>query len=118
MQTDSFFDQKRAREVDFALVRTGTWTREAVSNARRPAFDGITIGLHWATVLFVLAQFASAWLHTLAEVRQSDFTPVLLQIHRSAGVTIWVVTALRLAADQRKPAAVPDAHDQAASRHG
>jgi cytochrome b561 len=45
----------------------------------------------------VLAQFASAWLHTLAEVRQSDFTPVLLQIHRSIGVTIWVVTAPRLA---------------------
>jgi len=62
-----------------------------------PPFDGLTIGLHWATVLFVLAQFASAWLHTLAEVRQSDFTPVLLQIHRSIGVTIWVVTALRLA---------------------
>jgi cytochrome b561 len=45
----------------------------------------------------VLAQFASAWLHTLAEVRQSDFAPVLLQIQRSIGVTIWVVTALRLA---------------------
>jgi cytochrome b561 len=41
--------------------------------------------------------FASAWLHALAEVRQSDFTAVLLQIHRSFGVTIWVVTAFRLA---------------------
>jgi hypothetical protein len=69
----------------------------APTSAQRPTFDGLTIGLHWATVLFVLAQFASAWLHTLAEVRQSDFTPVLLQIHRSIGVTIWVVTALRLA---------------------
>ena len=118
MQRDSFLEQQRACEVDVAPLRRGTWPREAPTNLRRPAFDGLTIGLHWATVLFVLAQFASAWLHTLAEVRQSDFTPVLLQIHRSAGVTIWVVTALRLAADQRKPAAVPDAHDQAASRHG
>src|SRR5258708_30928273 len=97
MQTVSFFEQKCAREVDVAPLRTGTWTREAAPNARRPAFDGLTIGLHWATVLLVLAQFASAWLHTLAEVRQSDLAPVLLQVHRSIGVTIWVVTVLRLA---------------------
>jgi cytochrome b561 len=97
MRTDSFFGRQRAREVDVAPSCSGTSTRDAPTSARRPAFDGLTIGLHWATVLFVLAQFASAWLHTLAEVRQSDFTPVLLQIHRSIGVTIWVVTALRLA---------------------
>jgi cytochrome b561 len=97
MRTDSFFDQQRAREVDVAPLRSGTSTREAPTSARRPVFDGLTIGLHRATVLFVLAQFESAGLHTLAEVRQSDFTPVLLQIHRSIGVTIWVVTALRLA---------------------
>ena len=93
MRTDSFFDQRRARSP----LRSGTSPRDAPTSAQRPTFDGLTIGLHWATVLFVLAQFASAWLHTLAEVRQSDFTPVLLQIHRSIGVTIWVVTALRLA---------------------
>jgi len=74
MRTDPFFDQHRAREVDVGPLRSGTWTREAPTNARRPAFDGLTIGLlHWATVLFVLAQFESAWLHTLAEARQSDF---------------------------------------------
>jgi cytochrome b561 len=78
-------------------LRSGAWTRETPIIARRPSFDGLTIRLHWATVLLVLALFASAWLHALAEVRQSDFTPVLLQIHRSFGVTIWVVTALRLA---------------------
>ena len=72
-------------------------SQAAPINARRPDFDGLTIGLHWATVLLVLAQFASAWLHALAEVRESDLTPALLQIHRSFGVTIWVVTALRLA---------------------
>jgi cytochrome b561 len=64
---------------------------------RRPSFDGLTIGLHWGTVLLVLALFTSAWLHALAEARQSGFTPVLLQIHRSVGLTIWIVTALRLA---------------------
>ena len=69
-----FFDEQRAREVDVAPLRSGTSTREAPTSARRPVFDGPTIGLHLATVLFVLAQFESAWLHTLAEVRQSDFT--------------------------------------------
>jgi cytochrome b561 len=78
MQTLFLLDQQGARE-------------------RRPSFDGLTIGLHWGAVLLVLALFASAWLHALAEARQSDFTPVLLQIHRSAGVTIWIVTAFRLA---------------------
>ena len=97
MRMDSFFNQQRAREADVASLRSGISTREAPTSARRPAFDGLTIGLHWATVLFVLAQFASAWLHTFAEVRQSDFTPVLLQIHRSIGVAIWVITAFRLA---------------------
>jgi cytochrome b561 len=47
-------------------------------------------------VLLVLTLFASAWLHALAEARQSDLAPALLQIHRSFGVTVWVMTALRL----------------------
>jgi cytochrome b561 len=92
MQTDSLLNQPRAREVDLASLRSGTWTRQAPINARRPPFDRLTIGLHWGTVLLVLVLFASAWL-----TRQSHSTPILLQIHRSSGVTIWVVTALRLA---------------------
>ena len=92
MQTDSLLNQPRAREVDLASLRSGTWTRQAPIKARRPPFDRLTIGLHWGTILLVLVLFASAWL-----TRQSHFTPILLQIHRSSGVTIWVVTALRLA---------------------
>jgi superoxide oxidase len=97
MRKESLHNQQSARGVDFAPLRRRGWTHETPINARRPSFDGLTIGLHWATVLLVLALFASAWLHALAEARESDFTPVLLQIHRSFGVTIWVVTALRLA---------------------
>src|SRR6516162_3668981 len=97
MQTDSLLNQTSAGEMDLAPLRYVAWTREASINARRPPFDGLTISLHWGTVLLVLILFSSAWLHALAETRQSDFTPVLLQVHRSAGVTIWVVTALRLA---------------------
>ena len=96
-QTDSLLNQQNAPETQLAPVRYRPWTHEPRIKARRPSFDGATIGLHWATVLLVLALFASAWLHALAEVRHSDFTPVLLQIHRSFGVTIWVVTVFRLA---------------------
>ena len=97
MQTHSLLNQASAGEMDLAPLRYVAWTREAPINARRPPFDALTISLHWGTVLLVLILFSSAWLHALAETRQSDFTPVLLQVHRSSGVTIWVVTALRLA---------------------
>jgi cytochrome b561 len=97
MQTDFLLNQQIVREVALTPLRDRAWSREAPTGARRPSFDSLTIGFHWATVFLVLAMFASAWLHALAEARQSDFTPVLLQIHRSIGVTIWVVTALRLA---------------------
>jgi cytochrome b561 len=64
-------------------------------DARRPPFDSVTIAFHWATVLIVLAMFASAWMHS--QSHDHAFKAILLQIHRSLGVTIWVATALRLA---------------------
>jgi cytochrome b561 len=63
--------------------------------ARRPPFDSVTIGFHWATVLIVLAIFATAWLHSKSH--DDVVKAILLQTHRSLGVTIWVATVLRLA---------------------
>jgi len=63
--------------------------------ARRPPFDGVTIGFHWATVLIVLAMFATAWLHAMSH--DDAVKAILLQTHRSLGVTIWLATVLRLA---------------------
>jgi cytochrome b561 len=62
-------------------------------DARRPPFESITIAFHWATVLIVLALLASAWLHSQAH--GGVVKAVLLQIHRSLGVTIWVAAILR-----------------------
>jgi superoxide oxidase len=62
----------------------------------RPPFDSLTIALHWVTAVLVLALFATAWLHALAEDSKSDLTPVILQVHRSTGVIVWAFTALRL----------------------
>ena len=61
----------------------------------RSPFDQVTIAFHWATVLIVLAMFATAWWHTHAHA--GAFRSSLLQFHRSLGVTIWLVTAARLA---------------------
>jgi cytochrome b561 len=63
--------------------------------ARRPPFDSVTICFHWATVLIVLAMFATAWLHSMSH--DDAVKAILLQTHRSLGVTIWVATVLRLA---------------------
>jgi len=97
MRADFLLNQQSAREVGLARVRYRTWTNAAQIDARRLSFDGITIGLHWATVALLLVLSGSAWLHAVAEARQSDFALFMLQIHRSFGVTIWIVTALRLA---------------------
>jgi cytochrome b561 len=83
-------------------VRHHAWTDDARVDARRPPFDRVTISLHWASVILVLTLFASAWLHPLAEARQSDLTPAVLQIHRSFGMIIWVMTALRLSCPHRE----------------
>jgi cytochrome b561 len=97
MQTGFLLNQHGAREMALAPVRNHAWTHDAPTSGRRPSFDQLTISLHWVTVVLVLTLFASAWLHGLAEARQSDLTQVLLQIHRSFGLTVWVVTVLRLA---------------------
>lgn len=80
------------------IERTGEALRGATisTSARRPSFDSVTRWLHWMTVVLVLAMFASAWLHAQAP-DGSVSRAVLLQIHRSVGVTVWVATALRLA---------------------
>jgi cytochrome b561 len=66
------------------------------ARTRRPPFDNITICFHWATVLIVLALFTSAVLRS--QLTHDDAAKmILLQIHSSLGVTVWVATALRLA---------------------
>jgi superoxide oxidase len=65
-----------------------------LAKVRRPPFDSVSIRVHWATVLLVLAMFTSAWLRSQSQ--DDAFKAILLQIHRSLGVTIWVLTAFRL----------------------
>jgi len=58
-------------------------------------FDPVSIVLHWATVLLLVAMFASIWGRSLV----GESTPAgagLLTIHRSAGATLWLVAVCRL----------------------
>ena len=96
MRTNLLLRQQSASHADLAAMRQRAWTGDASLDTRRPPFDRVTIGLHWTTVLLVQTLFASAWLHALAAARQSDLAPALLQVHRSIGVTVWVMTVLRL----------------------
>jgi superoxide oxidase len=60
----------------------------------RPPFDALTIALHWSTLLLILGLLGTALLHS--ETRDHSLAQFLLHIHRSIGVTIWALTALRL----------------------
>src|SRR5579871_2643201 len=65
------------------------------SAPRRTPFDSITIAVHWLTVIVVLAMFTTAWLHEY--LHDAVLRSSLLQIHRSLGLTVWLLTMLRLA---------------------
>jgi superoxide oxidase len=60
----------------------------------RPPFDTLTITLHWTTVLIVLTLLGSGLLY--GQVEERSWAPLLLQVHRSLGVTIWTLTVFRL----------------------
>jgi cytochrome b561 len=96
MQVDLSIDQPSVHEVNLAPMYYQVWPREAPIKERRACFDSLTIGLHWVTVLLVLALLVSGWLQVLAAPQIGSFAPTLLQMHRSFGVTIWAVTAFRL----------------------
>jgi superoxide oxidase len=98
VQKDLSIDQPNGLESrSRAPARYGALADTAPMGTRRRAFDSVTIGLHWATALLVLAMFASAWLHSVAEAHESVYAAALIQLHRSLGATIWVATGLRLA---------------------
>lgn len=64
------------------------------SDKKRASFDGVTLTFHWVTVVLVLGLFTTAIWSLLShdDVRRV----LLLRIHRSFGVTVWMTTVLRL----------------------
>jgi cytochrome b561 len=98
MQKNLPVDQPSERQADSRVpARYGVLADAMPASHRRRPFDSVTIYLHWGSALLVLAMFASAWLHSLAEAQESVYAAVLIQVHRSLGATIWAATLLRLA---------------------
>jgi cytochrome b561 len=57
-------------------------------------FDGVSLGLHWASVVLIAALFASAW--SLALAQDGGASAAILTLHRSVGVSLWVLALVRL----------------------
>jgi cytochrome b561 len=75
-----------------------------VGNSKRGVFDPATRLMHWLTAGLMLSVFVLAFSVDLATSRASH--TVFLQLHRSVGLTVWVVTLVRLA--WRNSAKYPD----------
>lgn len=67
----------------------------AVGNSKRGVFDRATRLMHWLTAGLMLSVFLLAFSIDLATSRAAHIA--FLQLHRSVGLTIWVVTLCRLA---------------------
>jgi cytochrome b561 len=63
--------------------------------SNRGVFDQATRVLHWLTAAFMLAVFVLAFSIDLATSRASH--SAFLQLHRSMGIAVWLLTLLRLA---------------------
>lgn len=67
----------------------------AVGNSKRGVFDQTTRLMHWVTAGLMLCVFVLAFSIDLATSRATH--TAFLQLHRSVGLTVWVVTLFRLA---------------------
>ena len=64
------------------------------SNSNLRIFDPTTRLMHWLTASLILLVFVLAFFIDLATSRSSH--TVFLQLHRSVGLTVWVLTMVRL----------------------
>ena len=75
----------------------------------RTSFDGVTMAFHWATVVLVLGLFTTAIWH--AQSHDDVLKVLLLRIHRSLGVTVWITTLFRLIWRMTQARLPPFPHD-------
>jgi cytochrome b561 len=69
-------------------------SKTAFAAVSRPPYDDLTILVHWASAFLVLAQFATAL--SIDRVADPALAARLLLTHRSTGVGLWMLVALRL----------------------
>ena len=67
----------------------------AVGNSERGLFDRTTRWMHWLTAGLMLCAFVFAFCIDLATSRTAH--TAFLQLHRSIGLTVWLLTLFRMA---------------------
>lgn len=107
-----------------SMDETREFTRQSLVTAPRPydrtplviaprRYDPVSISLHWLTLVLLIVLFGSIWAREGAG--GGDTAALLLTVHRSAGVLVWLVTLARLiwklsaASAPPLPAAMPRA---------
>jgi cytochrome b561 len=63
--------------------------------ASADSYDRIAKAVHWTTLLLIAGVYVTAW--TSHAVGSRDQSALLVQLHRSIGVTIFALTLFRLA---------------------
>jgi superoxide oxidase len=75
-----------------AVQKTLEHSADALAAGGR--FDRVSIAFHWMTVLLIIAQFTTAWMHDAGG--DANIGAAMLTIHRSLGVLTWIVVVARL----------------------
>jgi cytochrome b561 len=65
------------------------------ASAKSARFDRTSIVLHWLTVLLIIGQFATVWLHE-AVGHGTSLGLELLATHQAMGMLTWTVALMRL----------------------
>jgi superoxide oxidase len=58
-------------------------------------FDPTSIMLHWLTVLFIIGQFTTIWMHELVG-HETALGAAILDAHRTMGMLTWAVVLARI----------------------
>ena len=72
-------------------------TPDRAAALTRPKFDTVTIAIHWTTVLLVIGLFAVGIALATHQAPSEATVEILLTVHRSLGVSVWMLTVARLA---------------------
>jgi cytochrome b561 len=76
------------------MIDTTTSLSHEDGTARADRFDGVSMAIHWATLLLIVGVFTTAWLRGSAS--DGETAAALLNAHRSFGGALWLLTLVRL----------------------
>jgi cytochrome b561 len=100
-----------SHEIAATDASPGSKIERLSSLDQRSSFDGVTLAFHWVTAVLMLGLFTTAIWH--AQSHDDVLKVLLLRVHRSLGVTVWMTTVLRLVWRKTNAKLPPFPHDMA-----